>query len=147
MNNSEEIRLFVKILFTPRYQALAEVVYFRNDMTVEFYQRWKWYFEYRAALIKVQNAKSIVTIQQGSYPYILPKDELIKKLESKIRSKKAKIVEFENKLQNAVNKWDELYPIEQHPLWSRVIEKKSAYYSELKNLEQELKVIKNNNNQ
>lgn len=147
INISAERRLFVKILFAQRYHALAEVVYYRNDMTVEFYERWKWYFEYRAALLRVKSPRSIVIYYQGSYQYSPPKDELIKRLESKIRGKKAKITEFENKLQSAIKNWNELYPIEQHPHWSKVSDKKRAYHSELIDLENKLELLKNNNKQ
>lgn len=32
-----------------------EVVYYRNKLSVSMIEKWRWYFEYLAALIKVNN--------------------------------------------------------------------------------------------
>ncbi|MDR1370149.1 MAG: hypothetical protein LBJ72_08525 [Dysgonamonadaceae bacterium] len=76
-NNNIERRFFIKIRLNKdsKYESLAEVYYYRTDMTLEFYFRWKWYFDYRAALVRVQNPKAFIEYTCGSYEYILPADE------------------------------------------------------------------------
>lgn len=130
--NNIERRLYVKILFsTTSSRALAETAYFRNDMTIEFYFRWKWFFEYRAALLKMKNPRAIVTYEQGAYDYVLPEDELRTKLENKIRAAKGKITEFESKLKFAQENWNELFPIQHHPDWTKIVQKREAYLLQL----------------
>ena len=108
-------------------------VYFRNDMSNEFFNRWQWYFEYRAALLKVQNPKSKITYEVGAYEKILPAIEYEMKLKNIIKSRKSKLTEFGCKLDFAVKNWNELFPIEQNPYWSKV-------QAKLKRLEEELKI-------
>lgn len=141
-SNKVEKRLYVKILFSQSgSQALSETAYFRNDMTVQFYHRWKWYFEYRAALLKVRHPKSFVQLYQGVYDYVLPEEELRTKLENKIRAAKGRITEFDGKLKNLVDSWSELFPIEQHPDWTKVVQKRESYQLQLNLLTKEYQTI------
>lgn len=130
--NNIEIRLYVKILFSKSgSQALRETAYFRDDMTVQFYERWRWYFEYRAALLKVKHPKSYVQLNQGNYEYVLPEDELRTKLENKIRAAKSMVTQIDRKMQNLIDNWSELFPIDHHPDWTKIVQKKDYYRLQL----------------
>lgn len=143
--NDIEIRLYVKILFSKSgSQSLRETAYFRNDMTVQFYERWRWYFEYRAALLKVKYPKSFVQLNQGNYEYTLPVEELYKKLDNKIRGAKGKITELERKRNELQANWRELFPIEQHPDWPRLLNKIEAYNCKLQELINEKNTLSTN---
>lgn len=138
--NNIERRLFVKILFSATgSRALAETAYYRNDMTIAFYHRWKWFFEYRAALLKVKNPHALVDYFQGAYDYELPEDELRKKLENKIRAAKGKITEFNRKLKKLIDSWSELFPIEEHPDYSKISGRLNWYKENLQLLLNEQK--------
>ena len=50
---------------------------------------------------------------------------------NRVIAKKRKLTEFRNKLQNAIDTWDELIPIEEHPYWCKVQNK-------IKQLEEDL---------
>ena len=39
-----------------------EVVYYRNKLPFEIAEKWKWYFEYIAAIVKVNNPKRKVEL-------------------------------------------------------------------------------------
>lgn len=130
--NNTEKRIYVKILFSiTGIQPLATAAYYRNDMTVQFYHRWKWYFDYRAALLKVKHPKSFVSLYQGAYDYVLPEVEYRTKLENKIRAAKGRITEFDGKLKNLIDTWHELLPIEHHPDWTKIVQKKDYYRLQL----------------
>lgn len=130
--NNTEIRLYVKILFSKSgSRALCETVYFRDDMSVQFYERWRWYFEYRAALLKVKHPKSYVQLNQGNYEYVLPEDELRTKLENKIRAAKKMFTQIDRKMQNVIENWNELFPIEHHPDWPKTVQKMEYYRLQL----------------
>lgn len=146
--NNIERRLFVKILFSATgSRALAETAYYRNDMTIEFYVRWKWFFEYRAALLKVKNPRALVDYFQGVYDYELPEDELRKKLENKIRAAKGKITEFNRKLKKLIDSWSELFPIEYHPEWTKIVQKKDYYRLQLNLLITEYETLTKQNHE
>lgn len=132
---STETRIYVKILHSRNhYKAIANVVYFRNEMTVPFYQRWKWYFEYRAALLIIKNPKAYTELQHGTYQYILKDDEILKKKEDKIRGKKANITKLKNKVKEIKIQWNELWPIEENENYKKALAKISVMEAELEEL-------------
>ena len=128
-----ETRLYVKILHNRKnhYRSLAEVVYFKNEMTVDFYIRWKWYFEYRAALLRVNNPKNYTELIQGTYEYIPKEKEIQKKLQDKIRGKKAKITQVKNALKKVEQEWRELWPIDEDQRHKNTINKIAEMEQEL----------------
>ena len=130
-NNNIERRFFVKIKYNKdsKYSTLSEVVYYKNDMTFEFFIRWQWYFKYREALLRVQNPHAFIELTHGGYEYILPEDIYIKKVHNLLIAAKRKRTEFKNQIDNARKYWNELFPIEEHPKWIKVQEK-LRYYEE-----------------
>lgn len=137
-DNSKETRIYVKIRFNEKnLSALGENVYFRNDMRVEFFIRWKWYFEYRAALLRVKYPKAFIEFTHGPYEYILPEQEYKTKLENNIKAAKAKLTEYSNKIAKAKANWMEMFPIEDHPGWRKISEKQEYYRLRLQILKEE----------
>jgi hypothetical protein len=127
-NNKKEVRNYVKILFSESgIAALHDVRYFKNDMTVMFYMKWKWYFEYRAALLKVQHPKALVEYRTGPYEYVLPDDEYKMKVKNHYLSNKRQQSKFKNKINLIRKNWSELFPIEEHPDWKKVNDKLNYY--------------------
>ena len=131
LNNKIETRIFVKILFSEKgIAALAEVHYFRNEMNVEFFQRWKWYFEYRAALLRVNFPRAFVKFETGNYEYVLPEDKYREKVKNMYLSNKRQLTKFNNKLTQLYANWNELFPIEENPDWVKITKKKEWYESQ-----------------
>ena len=130
-DNTKETRIFVKILFSESGKsALANVYYFRNEMRVDFFQRWKWYFEYRAALLRVKYPKGYIKLETGTYEYVLPEDKYLEKVRNSYLSDKRQLTKFKNQL-NAIRKnWNELFPIEENPDWIKVTKKLEWYQSQ-----------------
>lgn len=117
-NNAKEVRWVVRIVFNYYTQ-----FYFKNDMTNEFFNKWRWYFEYRAALLKVQNPKAVVTLEVGAYDFVLPLVLYHKRLKNLISKKKGQLSSLRSKLDYAINNWDELFSIFDHPLYIKVQQK------------------------
>lgn len=137
IDSNTENRFYAKISYWEKYRSLMQTVYFRNDMTSEFFHRWRWYFKYRAALIQVQNPKAGVELNMGAYKYTLPDDEYEAKLKNLILAAKRKITEFQRKIDHARRNWNEIFPIEENPLWLKVQEKLNDYQSRLELLNDE----------
>lgn len=60
-------KIVVKITISPYHlHPLGEVIYFRSNLTIDMIIRWRWYFEYLAALVKTKNPRRevVVTIAQ-----------------------------------------------------------------------------------
>lgn len=128
LNGKSETRIFVKILFSESGKsALAEVHYFKNEMRVEFFQKWKWYFEYRAALLRVKFPKAYIKLETGPYEYTLPEDKYRQKVKNQYLSDKRQLTKFQNKLNSISKNWNELFPIEQNPNWKKISEKLEWY--------------------
>jgi vacuolar-type H+-ATPase subunit I/STV1 len=130
-----EKRLFVKIIHSKSgSRSLAQTVYFRNEMTVDFYFRWEWYFKYRAALLRVKNPKNYTELIQGTYEYTPKTQELQKRVQDKIRGKKAKITQVKNQLKKVEKEWRELWPIHEDERYKNTINKIAEMEAELQEL-------------
>lgn len=128
-----EKRLYVKIDAGPCAGG-NPCVYHNNDFPFELFMKWKWYFEYKAALYKVQHPKHRVDLMTGSYDY-LPLEEIqIRKRQNKIIAKKKVISKYRNKIQMATNDWNELFPIEDYPLYIKAMVKIERTQKELASL-------------
>lgn len=108
-----------------------------TGMTVEQSARWRWYFRYRQALIQVKYPRYEVSLNTFQQP--LQNRSLKNQLNNAIRGKKAKLTEAKNKLRKAVDTWDEIFPIEQDPIYPRVTSKIERLELELIELEKEYK--------
>jgi hypothetical protein len=138
-------RYFVKVR-GGKQQALAETIYYRNEMTFEFFIKWRWYFEYRAALYRVNNPRHFVDISHGGYEYIPPRVELIKMLKNKITNRKGKVTQWDCCISKAKETWSELFPIEDDQMFQKAVAKLNKAKLELEQMEAELENILNNEN-
>lgn len=53
------------------YTHIDDVVYYRSGMTPDFVTRWRWYFEFLAALVKVANPRRRVEVWSGPVDIML----------------------------------------------------------------------------
>lgn len=56
------------------YFHMDDVVYYRSGMTPDFVTRWLWYFEYLAALVKVNNPHRKVEFYKGPQDILVGKE-------------------------------------------------------------------------
>jgi len=138
-----ETRVYVRIRFTTgKYQPLAKDHYFRNEMTPDFYLRWQWYFKYRVALLRIKHPRAYIEYQCGPYEYQLPEDKFKQKVRSQYLSDQRQLTKLYNKIQYARDNWNELFPIEENPLWGKVIEKQKKYEAQIEASKQQYQAIK-----
>lgn len=95
--------------------------------------KWKWYFEYRYALLRIKYPKNL--INKGSYDYDAPADIKLVNLKNRISAKKRKITEIANKLQLARDNWTELFPIEENEFFIKAVGKLDRLKNELQQLQ------------
>jgi len=83
--------------------------------------KWRWYFDYRQALLKVKYPKKKVRMDVYYYlPETRSDKEILKqRIKNLIVAKKRKVTEVDRLIQNAVKNWDEIFPIEDHPYWKK----------------------------
>jgi hypothetical protein len=74
--------------------------------------KWAWYFRYRAALLQIKHPRHEVEMRWGNDP---KPNEAELQHANKVRAKKGKITEMENKLRRVRAGWTEMFPIEDHP--------------------------------
>ena len=53
------------------YAHIDDVVYYRSGMSPDFVQRWRWFFDYLAALVKVANPRRRVEVWSGPVDIML----------------------------------------------------------------------------
>ena len=106
-------------------------VYHNKDFPFELFMKWEWYFDYREALYKVQHPKHRVDLMTGSYDYVPAREVAVLNLKNKIVAKKRVISKYRNKIQMAKNEWNELFPIEEYPIYKKAMEKINRTQTEL----------------
>ena len=68
-----------------------EVVYYRNRIPAYMAARWMWYFEYLAALVKVNNPHRHVDLYVGPQTLRQGRDYVEHKIETLLRAKRARL--------------------------------------------------------
>jgi len=81
--------------------------------------RWSWYFKYRQALYRVKYPRSYSTISE--FKYVPSGPVLCKKLYNQWLGKKRKVSEWKNKVKKAEEQYDQLFPIETHPVYAKAL--------------------------
>lgn len=144
MASVNEKRFFVKIEAGPKAGG-NPCTYHNNGFPFPVFTKWKWYFEYRAALLKVNNPRHTVTLLTGSYDYIPPRDVVMKELKNKLAGKKRTISKYTNLLALAEKHWDKLFPISEDVLYIKAADKINRLKKELEQLEIQWKEYEANN--
>lgn len=121
-----------------------ELMHFWDCYNYELYCKWQWYFRYRQALLQVQHPKRYVELVPFKYPYVPPKDQLIKRLQDKLRAAKSNHTQLTNKINLAKDHWNQLFPIEDDPDYIWAMEKVNQKYAIIQDLEQRLRLLKTN---
>ena len=121
-----------------------EQVYFRNDMTYEFMKKWEWYFEYRAALLRVENPKIKLEFSIVRYDYELPSDIYETRLKNIIKSRRGNLTKYKNKIAKTKEKYEQssLFPIKSDPKYYKVKNKLERLESELEKAIAKMKLFK-----
>lgn len=104
-----------------------------DGLTFELACKYRWYFEYRAALLKVSNPKEKVDYTWGPYQ----KEELLDSppVKNLIIARKRKITEFENKIVAYKTDYNELFPIEETYIWKELHRRADKAKNELAELQ------------
>ena len=105
-----------------------------SGLVFELRMKYDWYFKYRAALLQVQYPRYNVVTAWGAEP---AKGKTLAKIqEDKAKAKKAKITEYENKLQKAKDTWSSLFPIEEDIYFIKALQKINKLKFELQSIQQ-----------
>lgn len=111
-----------------QYRETIERISWR-DLSLAQLTKWRWYFQYRAALLRVKYPRFHHELNEFRYQAEGPKLEQI--LRQRVATKKRMLSQFRNKIASARSEWPEMFPIEDHPHYARIIEKERQYEEEL----------------
>jgi hypothetical protein len=103
-----------------------------ENLTFEMFCKYKWYFEYRYALLRVEHPK--VLIRRDQFKRDLNEIEKSDLLRNKIIGKKRTITKYKNKLAVYVQKWNSLFPISDDEPYKKAILKIDRLENELAEL-------------
>src|SRR4051812_27379087 len=113
-------RFYIKIT-SGKYQGDMKTVYYRNGLPFQIYNKWMWYYKYRAALEQVKNPRFHVELHYGSYDYVPTAEQEAVTFANLIKGKKATITKYERKLQMAEQTWCQLFPIEEDAMYLKCV--------------------------
>lgn len=85
-----------------RYSVVEDVVYYRAKMPMNLALRWRWFFEYIAARVKVKHPRRKVrlSIKQQSEEFKVGADYIAEKRTTLLRAKHAQIKKLQNQTAN-----------------------------------------------
>lgn len=90
----KKAEMVVKITAYTEKQGDARVVYFRSGMPVESVIKWKWYFSYLTALIKVKHPRWSVELTIVNQELKFGEEYKKEKIQNLIKNCKAKITQI-----------------------------------------------------
>jgi len=96
-----------------------------SGLRFELACKYKWYFHYRACLLQVKYPKHIVEENWGNEES--PEQQQERSLRNAEISKKAQYTKWINKKNKFVSEYNELLPIEEHPIYDHIIKKIREY--------------------
>ena len=89
-------KIFVKISISYIYYgSIDEVIYFRYGIDINTFSRWKWYFEYLVAKIKINYPKSKVFFEYGEQNLIFGNEYILKKKKDLLKRKEINLKKIE----------------------------------------------------
>ena len=148
--NLEHKRFYCKIL-AGKNAGGNPCVYFNKGFTFQQFNKWKWYFEYLAALIKVQNPKWHVEANFGNYDWLPPIEQRIIDLKNKIAGKRREITKWTKAIEQCDKPWlvkaglfTDDYPLdkdEDYIRYQKALSKVERHKAELQQLSSDLMAI------
>lgn len=96
--------------------------------------KWDWYFKYRAALFQIAYPKAYVELLWGNKPKYSEEEIRNIDLKNSIAGKKRMITKISNAINETKAEWNELFPIEEYPLYKKAMAKLERYKLELQEL-------------
>ena len=130
MHHVSERRYYVKIIGGPR-RVDAQLIYFRNELPFAVITKWMWYFEYRAALYRVQHPRHHIQFTHGSYDFVPSPVQAAKKRKDLIAGKRATLTKYRKAIELAEQNWNGLFPITDDPHYQKAAAKLRRLNSEL----------------
>lgn len=91
-----QTKYFIKITIYETATIPIEVVYYRSGFSMDFLNRWKWYFEYLAAIVKVKNPSLSVKLVTGSQELLIGQDYIDQKSKTLLRAKKSQFKKLQS---------------------------------------------------
>ncbi len=75
---------------------VEEVIYYRNKLPMRIIEKWRWYFEYIAALVKVHNPRRKVDLTICAQTFLQGQEYIDEKSKTLLRAKRAQIKKLDN---------------------------------------------------
>lgn len=126
---------YIKV-YDGKYPSCNTLLFIKwEDLTFELFHKYKWFFEYKYALLRIKYPKNLIVKEQ--FKRDLNAEEKNDVLKNKISGKKRTITKYKNKLKLAEEQWNRLFPIEDDNMYQLAT-------SKISRLESELNILLNN---
>ena len=87
------------------------------------FNKYRWYFRYRAALLQVKYPMQYVELRNSDYDYVPTREILLKRKRDLVIAQKGLYTKATNRLNDYKNNWVSLFPIEDDLLYRKAITK------------------------
>lgn len=136
----QDKRFGCKILLHQRSHVAADPILLKyySGFKFETYNKWRWFFRYRTARYQIDHPRKMVELREFSFDYLPSDEEKKQRIKNKLRSAKAKVTEWTNKLEAYKANHNSLFPVEDHPLYQKAVAKVEAKKIEVQQYEEEL---------
>ena len=77
---------------------VEEVIYYRNKLPMRIIEKWRWYFEYLTALVKIHNPRRKVELTICAQTLLQGQEYILEKSKTLLRAKRAQIKKLDNEV-------------------------------------------------
>lgn len=126
-------------------RATAKCIYYRGDIAPFILQKYRWYFDYLVALVRVNFPRYYIELTIDKADYTPPKEEMIAWLQNKVNFRIRKVGAMKRNTVLAKENFTELFPIEETDDWKNYLSKIRRYENDIEEYNKELGVLMSQN--
>lgn len=119
-SSTQVFRVCIRCCDSPRFDDLIDSLVYEN-LRFEIVMKFKWFFEYRAALMKVKNPKSYVDLKITKSN--AEGQKMIDILKNRTPSKLGQVTKVKNAIEKYAREWNSLFPIDEDQYYQKAIKK------------------------
>lgn len=113
-----------------------------EDFQFNQVSKWNWYFRYIAAKIQIEHPHRLVELSHVKYEVEDQNKKAQQILTNRLRSAKSKLTEWNNKIKQFESSYNEIFPINEHPVYRKAKQKIKEKETLKRELESRLKATK-----
>lgn len=119
-----------------------EKVHFWTGLRFHIFNKYRWYFRYRCALLQVKYPMRYVELRNFDYDFVPTHEIILKRKKNLMIAQRALLTKSVNRLEGYEKNWVSLFPIEKDELYQKALFKIESVKVKLRSLEKDYEEYK-----